>query len=226
MCILFSYTSLNAQGIKTRKLRGDFRFGLNFAEMDIQGGNMYKQPKIGVQFGGTVSYKVLGDFQLQTGFFITKKGLKQHENSYSVDRNSGITTLVDRRTWVDANYVQVPFNVGLEHYFTNNFALNINGGIYVAYGFKGLSNVTGTITTIAGTQTNVSDVNSGDQQTFHLTSLGQLKRFDYGAGLSVGAIYDIYGITMGYEYGLHNISAIAGDVRRNRNFYIGLGFRF
>lgn len=224
--ITFSYTSLNAQITKPRKLRGDFRIGVNFAEMDIPGGNMFKVPKIGAQFGGTMSYKVLGDFQVQTGFFVTKKGLKQKENTYDLNQVTGVTTIVDRRRWVDANYAQMPFNIGFEHYFTTEFALNINGGLYLAYGFKGLSNVYGTITTIAGTETSIYVLDSGDQQTFNLTSLGQLKRFDYGMGLNIGAIYDIYGITIGYEYGLHNISAVAGDIRRNRNFNIGLGFRF
>lgn len=223
LCILIFGININAQTYRSR-LTTDFKIGLNFTQFNIKGGNMYKVPKVGVHIGGNINYKFYSDFQVQTGFFISKKGLRQREEHTETDPISNKITKTDITTQIDANYFHVPFNVGYEKYFTREFALNFNIGMYAAYGFKGKRTREGYVTTIIGSNPPQDVIiNEGEAETFAIRSLN---RFDYGAGASLGAIYDIFTLTANYEYGLHNLSNTEAAVLKNRNFSISLGFRF
>lgn len=203
-----------------RRLNTDFKIGVNFTQFDIEGGNMFKVPKLGLHIGGNVSYKFLYDFQVQSGFFISKKGLRQHEKSYSVDPNTDLVSSKDNLFVIDANYIHVPLNLGFERYFTNTFAVNVNAGAYFAYGISGKTRRR-TFEVTAGSDPVVTD--SGEIETFDIRGLN---RIDYGLGGSIGLVQDIYTLTLNYEYGLNDISNLQSRVYKNRNISISLGFRF
>lgn len=223
ICFLLSFSEIKAQTAPKTRLSGDFKFGINSAELDIAGGNMYKDPKIGVIIGGNVNYELIYGFQVQTGFYVVKKGLKQTRKDTTEDEATGVITKVDWKYTVDANYAQIPFNIGFEHNFTDLFALNINAGVYIAYGFKGHRKAEGRKYTIAGSSITETSLDTGDQDTF---APGQLTRFDYGTGISIGAVYDIYTITFGHDRGLRNVSDAIDSNMKTRSTYIALGFRF
>jgi hypothetical protein len=216
----------NAQNPRTR-LTSDLYAALNLSEMDIKDANMYKQVKLGMHIGFNVNYKILGNLQIQTGFIVSKKGLKQHIYTNNTDA-AGTNTIYDEHYSATGNYLQVPFNLGYELYFSRLCAFNINAGVYAAYGYKG--NSTRSIVTI--TDDGYSDepvvsivLPEYEYSTFITNGSNGWRRFDYGLNASVGFICDIYTLKAGYEYGLYNISSTNPELR-NRNLYVALGFRF
>ncbi|MDH6309118.1 hypothetical protein M2451_001689 [Dysgonomonas sp. PFB1-18] len=221
-CVLIVISSGSELKAQKRRITSDFVFGLNFAEMDIEGANMYKKPKIGFLIGTNVNFKLISNFQVQTGFFVAKKGLRQDIEVYEEDKAAGQTTTEYTMRNTVANYIQVPLGIGYEVYLTRSFALNINAGGYAAYGFKGDHKIEEyTVITLNGTPYTSAIVET-EIDTF---SKRMWKRLDYGAYARVGAIYDIFTINLTYEYGLHNVSN-EGSIMKNRNLAVALGFRF
>jgi hypothetical protein len=206
-----------------KRLTADIYAGLNLAEMDIKDANMYKQAKIAMHIGINMNYKIIGNMQIQTGFMISKKGLKQHIYTQNTD-NAGTVTTYDELYNATGNYLQVPLNLGYELYVNKLWGFNLNAGAYVAYGYKGKT--TGSSVTIVddgySERPAVTTVPEYELDTF---APERWRRLDYGLNGSVGLIYDIYTLKAGYEYGLCNISYEDPELR-NRNFYLSLGFRF
>ncbi len=213
---LFFFAVEEANGQTARKrFTSDFFVGLNFASVDIKDGNMDKVPKLGVLVGGNINYKIFHNIQIQTGFYITKKGLAQDVKRNETDQitNEPIITDLSRRT--AASYFQVPLCLGLEVYLSKSFAFNINAGGYAAYGFKGRYYQEGIVENVL--------VVKEERETF---GLEKWKRLDYGLTAKVGFIYDIYNVNLGYEYGLNNISDNIASILKNRTISLSLGFRF
>lgn len=226
LCLfLCSIIVVNAQYVPKKRLTADIRAGLNISEMDIKDANKYKQAKIGLNLGVNVNYKIVSNFQFQTGFFVSKKGLKQHIKEKDVEIDPIVFLLSnDERRTTTGNYLQMPFNLGYELYVTKLWAFNINAGAYLAYGYKGQGDFQIKKTTRNGPEgvTPVTEESSGEYDTFTPT---MWRRFDYGLNLNVGVIYDIYTFILSYEYGLYNISRNDPELR-NRNFSASVGFRF
>lgn len=229
ICILLSgIISVNAQKYPKKRFTADIRMGMNITEMDIEGANMDKQPKFGMHFGGNFNYKIVGNFQVQTGFYVTKKGLKQHSKVTSDPSIGGSYTVTE--TWYEAtgNYIQMPFNVGYELYFTKKMAFNINGGVYVAYGYGNRGKTIYRDQRLSydkdGQVTGTEYINEPyEVDTFNPQ---RWKRPDYGLNGSIGFIYDIYTINFNYERGLHNVTNESNKDLKHRIYSISLGFRF
>ncbi len=221
-CILIVISSGAELKAQKRRITSDFLFGFNFAEMDIKNGNMYKEPKIGFLIGANVNFKLINDFQVQTGFFVTKKGLRQDIETVENDEAAGQRTVYHTMRNTAANYIQVPLGIGYEVYLTRSFALNINAGGYAAYGFKGDHRTEEYTVVWLDNVEYPSAITETETDTF---SKRMWKRFDYGAYARVGAIYDIFTINLTYEYGLYNVSN-EGSIMKNRNLAVALGFRF
>ncbi|MDR0823947.1 MAG: PorT family protein [Prevotella sp.] len=221
ICFLASGIVVNAQYIPKKRLTSDIRAGINLAEMDIKGANMYKEVKLGVNLGVNINYKFLGNMQFQTGFLITKKGLKKHINT--LDRQPVVTVEYDEHNNTTGNYIQMPFNLGYELYTSRLFAFNINAGAYIAYGYKGKGTYA-----IRRTTTNtyedepLIERSEGEYESF---TPERWKRLDYGLNANIGFVYDIYSFCVSYEYGLYNISRTNPELR-NRNMSAAIGFRF
>ena len=86
-----SIGTINAQYPKKR-ITSDIHVGLNLAGMDIKNENTYKQAKVGVHIGFNVNYKFWSNMQLQTGLFVTKKGLKRHIHTVEKNGDISVTT--------------------------------------------------------------------------------------------------------------------------------------
>ncbi|NDV94973.1 PorT family protein [Dysgonomonas sp. 521] len=223
---LFVYcVGISAQYKPKKRFTSDIYAGVNLAEMDIggKGNNTYKQAKVGLHIGFNLNYKILWNLQVQTGFLVTKKGLKRHVNTVTKDESINEKTTYDEWSNTTGNYIQIPLNLGYEVYFTKTFAVNINGGFYAAYGYKG-----------KGTFSSISVREDGygapvetivPEYEYDTYTPDRWRRFDYGLNGSVGLIYDIYTFKINYEYGLYNISHSDPELR-NRNFSASVGFRF
>lgn len=230
--VLLSVTlSVDAQ---KKRLLGDFKIGANFSEMDIAGANKYKVPRVGFHFGGSLSYRMFSNTYIQGGFYLTKKGLKQHDTEIIPGNDESIGEYIenDLKMTLDVNYVQIPVMLGFEIPLSNSFSINLYGGAYGGYAFKGyIVPRRGTITYWTAGQKEVAVYDDDDIDIFDSR---RIKRFDYGMIGSVGLVYDIYSLTFNYEHGLYDIADInsfadANGVKRalkNRNMSIALGFRF
>lgn len=232
LLIIFLILTLAIQA-QNRDILGDFRVGANFSEMDIKGANKYKEPRLGFSIGGSVAFRLFSNIYLQSGFSLTKKGLKQHNTSINViDESMNEYVENDLKQTIDVNYMQVPLSLGFEIPLSKSFFINMYGGAYGGYAFRGyVIPYTGSSTYwIAGNKT-VEWVNNQEEDVFDTR---RIKRFDYGAIGSVGFVWNIYTLTFAYEHGLYDIADIntlADDsgnkkVLKNRNMSVALGFRF
>lgn len=208
-----------------KKFTSDIHVGLNFAQMDIEGANMYKELKLGMLVGVNFNYKIYDNIQVQTGIFVTKRGLKQHIDRLD-DTNISAEVIIrgDSLFNTAADYLQLPLCVGYEVYLNKNFAINFNAGLYLAYGFKGTHRQQGYREIIRNGIVTATEITLpySESDTFQFR---RWKRFDYGGTAKVGVVYDIYTVNCGYEYGLQNVSD-EGRNLKNRNFFVSAGFRF
>lgn len=223
---------VNAQKQPKKRFTSDLRFGFNLADMDVTplvdgiAGNDKNDTKLGVHIGMNVNYKIIGNFQIQSGFFVSKKGLKQHIITVIEEDPGGASTIKNEQwTNITGNYIQVPLNVGYELYFAKKWAFNINGGLYLAYGYKGKKTERSrTISQIGDEPAAIEEYPESERETFY--QIDGWKRFDYGLNGSVGVIYDIYTLNFNYEHGLNNVSNSFTKNMKHRNFTVSLGFRF
>ncbi|MDR1091947.1 MAG: PorT family protein [Prevotella sp.] len=221
--LLINCLPANAQYPKKR-MTADFRMGMNYPQMSGTRGS--EQFKMGLHIGGNVNYKIIGNFQVQTGFYVTKKGYKTYQREVHESENNVVR--VDEG-WYEAtgNYIQMPFNIGYELYVTQRIAFNINGGVYAAYGYgnKGKTKYKGLITTYKPNEYPVYAYPNDqfEELTFSDT---RWKRSDYGLNGSIGFIYDIYTINFNYEHGLCNVTQERLQGLKHRVYSVSLGFRF
>lgn len=214
---LVSSISISAQ---TRKLNGEFFAGGTYSTMDLGAGmNNFKKGKIGFQLGLNVNYKVTSMIQVQSGFYLIKKGSIRHVK-INEQHEAGYIQYEDTKTTIDANYIQVPLNVGVEIPLKRYISLTMHGGFYGAYGFKGKTKYESILSNPAG---DLVTQNIPEHDTF---SNEGLKRFDYGLNANIGLVLDIYYIQLQYDLGLANVSAVAGKTMNPRNIALSLGFRF
>lgn len=223
-CLLFGLViEADAQSIR-KKFTSDVHIGLNFAEMDVNSGqNDNNKLKLGVAIGVNFNYKIFHNIQLQTGFYISKKGLKQE--MHRVEKSALLDEYIyDTIKTTTASYIQIPLAIGYEVYLSKNFAFNINGGVYGAYGFKGEyeNKYFQTIKQYEGPVFS-EPIEKVEGDTF---DIDKWKRWDYGLIGSVGFIYDIFTINFNYEYGLQNVSSVSWENMKNRNMSVLLGIRF
>lgn len=221
--LLINCLPANAQYPKKR-MTADFRMGMNYPQMSGTQGS--EQFKMGLHIGGNVNYKIIGNFQVQTGFYVTKKGYKTYQREVHEGEDNVVRV---NESWYEAtgNYIQMPFNIGYELYVSKRVAFNINGGVYAAYGYgnKGKTKYNGLITTYAPNvdPTYTHPLGEFEELTFSDT---RWKRFDYGLNGSIGLIYDIYTINFNYERGLCNVTREGLQELKHRVYSVSLGFRF
>lgn len=225
VCLLVSTVfEIQAQSERQR-FTSDIHVGLNFADVDISrgGNNDFNKPKLGASLGMNFNYKIFHNIQIQSGFFVTKKGLKQDIHKEVVGTTNDVTA-TDTLNHTVANYMQVPLCLGYEVYFSDKYGFNLNVGGYIAYGYKGTYENKYYMEIILEDNTVIRNpLETVTGQTF---DLNKWKRWDYGLIGSVGFIYDIFMLNLNYEYGLNDLSSINTISLKNRTMSVSLGFRF
>lgn len=236
--LLINCLPANAQYPKKR-LTVDFRMGLNYLQMSgteseptgvdttktfsTGAGNKFK---MGMHIGVNVNYKIIGNIQIQTGFYVSKKGYKTYEYESKMNED-GTQSIYDIWSEATGNYIQMPLNIGYELYVSKKAAFNINAGVYGAYGYGNKGKIKKSIfTTTIKPNTDPISGESGDSYEVLTFSDSRWKRPDYGLNGSIGFIYDIYTINFNYEHGLYNVTREAGQDIKHRIYSLSLGFRF
>lgn len=237
--LLINCLPANAQ-YPRKRMTADFRMGINYLGMSGVDSEPNGNPgvdqnfttgagdkfKMGLHIGANVNYKIIGNFQIQTGFYVTKKGYKTHEKESKMSED-GIQSVYDIWNEGTGNYIQMPFNIGYELYVSKKVAFNINGGLYGAYGYGNKGRIKKDIF-VTTYKPNVPPTSgqSGDSYEVFTFSDTKWKRFDYGLNGSVGFIYDIYTINFNYEHGLLNVTQEINQNIKHRIYSLSLGFRF
>lgn len=224
-------SSVKAQAHYRRNIYGDFFAGMTLASMEMDGQNEFKKHRVGFMVGGNANFRFLNFMEFQTGFHLLKKGSLKHKKG-TFPRESLPDEIVDIKTTIDANYIQVPLNIGFEVPLAKELFFNMHAGVFVAYGFKGTKKQRGFTSEKGGSMLNQ------DQPTTDTFSGTSLKKWDYGIGANIGFVYDIYVLRVQYDHGLADVatdvmSTLPNDVADHpkrkwstRNYSICLGFRF
>lgn len=224
LCLLISSIAVVNAQFTRKKFTSDIHVGLNLSEMhNTNGFNENNKLKPGAVIGVNFNYKIIQNIQIQTGFYVSKKGLKQE--NHTVEETPMMDKFVlDTVQSTVANYIQVPLCIGYEVYLTKQFAFNINAGLYGAYGFKGRyeHKYSKTLIDYDGIVTREPLV-VHEGETF---DVDRWRRWDYGLMASVGFVYDIFTLNFNYEYGLNDVSVARWETLKNRNMSVLLGIRF
>lgn len=222
-----------------RSFYGDFFAGLTMSSMDMERNNAYKKQRIGFQIGGNFNYRFYHALQFQTGFYLIKKGLVVERDTRE-KVSEGFYRVENYKNTVDANYVQIPLNLGFEFPISsaNRLFFNFHAGVYGAYGFKGDTKKKGYTEHLfiegdSERSENRANIDES-RKTFENTGL---KKWDYGLNANIAIVYDIFILQFQYDHGLADVAsnAFKEDFKttgksvgkwRTRNYALSLGFRF
>lgn len=116
----------------------------------------------------------------------------------------------DNKNKVKANplYLQIPAHLGYKINLIPTTRLLIHAGPYWAYGIGGKVKT------------------GGEKKDFFGSANYQAKKNDFGLGLGVGLEVWKFGVDVGYDFGLSNISRNSDVKMRNRNGYLSFSYRF
>lgn len=214
---LFTFACLSAQenpfslGVKA---------GLNLSNLNNEGPDM--DARVGYQFGIVGEYKFLNDFFLHGGLNISSKGAKMKmEGDMDVNGDGLFDRGSIKSTW-NAVYLELPVLAGYKVRVTNNFGIKFMAGPYLAYGIGGNLSATANIEM---QQPDGSYIRESGKEKVDTFSDETLKRFDFGLSGAVAAQYNKLTFTIGYDYGLTNISQGTNGIH-NRNAFVTIGYAF
>lgn len=199
--------------------------GMGYSNYDVELGYPYtdKDAKLGYRFGVVAEYQLSNDFFLQSGIDILSKGMKS--SFLEIDDIDGDGIKGDRMwgkmTW-NAVYLEVPVMFGYQMNISDGSKIKFMAGPYVAYG------IGGKISAKANSQKGLpggflGDVDYGKDKA-NLFSKETVKRFDMGLIGAIGAEYNKFIFTVGYEYGLTNISQGSNSIH-NMNAFATVGYK-
>ncbi len=217
---IFSALAIFSTYSQENPLSLGIRGGMNLSNLSNEGPDM--DARVGYQFGIVGEYDLSNNFFLNGSLNISSKGAK-YKVEGSMDFNGD--GLEDRgsikSTW-NATYLELPVLVGYKIPVSDNFAVKFMAGPYIAYGIGGK----------ISSKANVSQQNSDDTYTKYnetdkvdTFSDSTLKRFDAGLVGAVAFEYSKFTFTIGYEYGLADISQGANSIH-NRNAFATIGYTF
>lgn len=166
-----------------------------------------KNVKIGFNIGLAADYQFAYGHYIQSGLFFTTKGAK-----YSTE-----TTNAKIEYTINPMYLQLPIHYAYKLEIAPETRIVFHGGPYMAYGVGGKTKVKGNVGNLSGER---------DGQNVFGDGVGQLKSFDAGLGLGVGAEFGAFLVDLGWDVGLTNLSnSDNGDIK-NQNAYLSVGYRF
>lgn len=185
--------------------------GMNLSNVSGDGAKG-SDAKIGFNVGLTLDYALSQDLYLMTGLEFTMKGAKD-EGSIS----EGGVSFTGKET-SNPMYLQVPIHIGYKFAIADNTNLVLHVGPYIAYGIAGKYKLEGT--------GSVEGISGQIKPEVDFFSDNIAKRFDFGLGLGVGVEFGKFGVGLGYDLGLANISQNKDAKLRNMNAYLTVGYKF
>ena len=218
--LLVSIVSTSLSYSQESKFSLGVKAGLGVSKLDIK--DFDSDAKLGYRFGVVVEYQLDNNFFIQSGLDLVSKGTKNkfyEEGDINGDGISG-DYMHTKLTW-NAVYLELPILAGYDLNVTNNFKVRFMAGPYLAYGVGGklTAKTNGQLMQSSGVPIEFSE-----KEKINTFSSETLKRFDMGLLGAVGAEYDKFQLTVGYEYGLLNISQGTNSIH-NMNGFVTLGYR-
>ena len=163
---------------------------------DMSGDEVDHEIKLGPVFGVTMDYKLAENLFLLTALEFSSKGFKASDYDYSLTAN--------------ALYLQIPLHAEYKFSLQDNVRFVIDAGPYFGFGFAGKGKYK----------------EDGYTETFSFFGDSEVKPFDFGIGIGLGLEYDKLKFSIGYDWGLINISSDDDFNVHNRNLFIAVGYNF
>lgn len=215
---IFSVLAIFCMYSQNNPLSLGIRGGVNLSNLSNKGPDM--DARVGYQFGIVGEYQLPNNFFLNGSLNLTSKGAKLKMKG-DIDYNGdGYIDKVDLKTTWNSVYMELPIMVGYKVSVADNTAIKFMAGPYIAYGVGGKISAKGNIQMATSAGGYESNKGTGKTNTF---SDETLKRFDAGLSGGVAVEYSKFTFTIGYEYGLANISQGTYSIH-NRNAFVTLGY--
>jgi len=185
------------------------RGGVNMSNIqtDVQGQS--GSPKLGFNIGVLTDFDFNHNMAIQSGLFFTTKGSR--ENVYIEAPGAGGNGPFERfRRTTNLLYFKIPVHFAYKVDVSPGTRIVFHGGPYIAYGVGGSFRENG---------------EKLDRSVFGCR-VDQHQPFDWGLGIGVGAEFDRILVGIGWDFGLFNISNVAGVREVNQNAFLTVGYRF
>ncbi len=209
---LFAFAALLAVGANAQ-LKFGVKAGLNMSNMtnkdkDKDYDEDYKM-KPGFHIGLTAEYAISENLSVEPGLLFSTKGYKVDESGIKMKAN--------------LNYFEVPINV-LYKFDLGGVKAFVNAGPYLGFAMSGKIKADEKIfEDEEGNPTDEMDIEIGSDK-----EKDDVKAFDFGLNLGVGA--EISNITLGLQYGfgLANLAPVTeNDYKlKNKGFALSVGYKF
>lgn len=178
--------------------------------------------RVGYQFGIVGEYQLPNSFFLQSGMNISSKGAKIDQNIDYDYNGDGYSDYGYMKIDYNAVYLQLPILAGYKIDVTDNFGIKLFAGPYLAYGIGGKSTLKGKMT--MGLPYGESETIEGKEKADTFSD-ELIKRFDMGLLGGVTAQYGKLSLSLGYEYGITDISQGTNSIH-NQNAFATIGYTF
>lgn len=229
ICFLIA-VGASAQSRLTYGIKG----GVNLSEST---GTSSTDNKVGYNAGVTLDYQLNSNWYLMTGLELTTKGAKNYGyytsygnsgygygygssygygygSSYGTDFSYSVYDLKQ-----NLMYLQVPIHLGYKVDIGASTRLVFAAGPYVAYGIAGKTK---------GDLRQSNPTQEGYNYLYHTVDYKSFgngnRRFDLGLGASMGVEFGKFGVNIGYDWGLINVTENVDS--KNRNAYLSVGYKF
>ena len=221
LLIIFSSFTLACLNAQENLFSLGVQTGVNLSNLDNEGAEM--DARVGYQFGVVGEYKLPNDFFLQGNLNVSSKGARMEvEGDMDIDGDGLYERGLIKSKW-NAVYLELPVLAGYKVRVTDNFGIKFMAGPYFAYGIGG--NISATyyveIPELDGSylkeMVGKDKINTFSEET--------LRRFDFGLSGAVAAQYSKFTLTIGYDYGVTNISQGSNGIH-NRNAFVTVGYTF
>lgn len=193
-------------GVQAQEINWGARLGINFSKLNGDDDSGLKEDfkgRVGFHIGVAADYEFQEAMFIESGLYITTKGVKYDEDGETDKFN--------------VTYLQLPILYTYKYDLGNDLKLHGKVGPYVAMGLAAKEKYEDSEYPDA----NYTDkgFGDGDEKT-------GLKRGDFGFLLGVGVSKGNYYLGLNYELGLLNVWAYDDGKVHTRNFNISLGYNF
>lgn len=195
---LLLVATLILAGVSLKAQDNPFTFGVKAGVnmSNLTGDIENNKVRLGYNIGLTLDYSITKGWYILTGIEYTTKGS-------NFKKTAGV------KSSIHAAYLQLPIHAAYKMEVSPNTVLVFRGGPFLAYGVNG-----DYTQKVGGVKTSSS------------TFSHALDRFDLGLGLGVGAEFDKVSLTLGWDFGLLDVSKVDGAKIRTGNAYLSAGYRF
>ena len=153
---------------------------------------------IGYHAGLTLEYHFNPLMTIQSGLYIQSKGhTDKHDDSDKIK----------------LTYLQIPIHAAYKIEVMPETKIELHAGPYIAYGISGKSEYK-------------EDGKKESEKIKFGSELSELKPFDAGIGIGVGAEFGFFLVDLGYDLGLVNMLNTSSFTLKNQHAYLSVGIRF